>query len=231
MPEQPAAMPDLLPPAPLEKPEAQEPAVVPQPRRRPGVLALSLLAIGFGLALAAQYMPWTVRTYSGSSVPASDAFFLSPADSASQSERTTAVELGLSQLSTAHVVTYLVTIALALTAIGVLIAAPGETRRIAAAASGGLLAANLLVLVGFKNVLDHPGASDYTTLLLNGGEAMIGPGYLLAFASVLVFVAGVVLASRDRRVTGSLIRFRREVEPDGAEPLELTVTPVPPTFQ
>jgi hypothetical protein len=232
MPEQPAAMPEILAPTPLEEPKAQEPASVPQERRRPNVFALGLLAVGFGLAIAAQYMPWGSFTLGNRSGLTDEDLVLAPDSTVQRS-----VEVPLTYLSAAHVSVYLITLAGALTALAVILSVPiGGARRIATGVAGGLLAANVLVLVGLKSVIDHMGSGEFSFLLVVGAESKSGPGYLLAYAAVLVLAAALVLAVRapGAQVTGwpSLRRPRRPADqPDTGEPLELTVTPVPPAFQ
>ena len=98
------------------------------------------------------------------------------------------------------------------------------------------------MLVGLKSSLENLGVSPYSGLTLPPDSTKIGAGYLLAFAALLVLAAGVVLGGRagsradgqagpadDGRV-GAMLRRRAE-PPEGDEPLELTVTSVPPTFQ
>ena len=85
-------------------------------------MALGLLAIGFGLAIAAEYLPWATFKLDVSA----DEEFLVPL------RRTRVpIEIDLSGLSTGHVVSYLLTMVLALVAIAALVAGSGVVRRIA----------------------------------------------------------------------------------------------------
>ncbi|WP_433081643.1 hypothetical protein ACQP1P_46695 [Dactylosporangium sp. CA-052675] len=222
MPEQPSSMPEILAPVPGEPPRATAAAPVEE-RRRPNVFALGLLAVGFGLAISAQYMPWGSFTLGSRSGTTDEEFVLVPGAATQRS-----VDVPLTYLSAAHVTVYLLTLAGALTALAVLLAVRGAgARRVASAVAGGLLAANLLVLVGFKTVIDHMGNSDFSFLLVANPQTKTGPGYPLAFAALVMLAAALVLAVRPVSA-GS----RRGVdEPRGGEPLELTVTPVPTTLQ
>ncbi|MFI5913765.1 hypothetical protein [Dactylosporangium sp. NPDC051541] len=202
----------------------EEPAlVVPHERRRPDVIALVLLAVAFGLAVAAQYMPWGSVTITRGDSDGQE-YILPTGNSA-----TRAVEVPLTYLSPAHVAVYLITLIGALTALAVLLAATGAgTRRVAAGVTGGLIAANVLVLVGLKSVIDHAGSGEFTLLLVNNAESTHGPGYLLGYAAALMLAATLVMTVwAPARSFGR----RRDEEPEGGEALELTVTPVPPTFQ
>lgn len=237
MPEQqpPAAMPEILAPVayaaprpheqPHEQPTEQPAAPAAQPqRRRPNVVALALLGVAFILALGAQYLPWCVYDLSRASngrLPEED-------PGSVFAERT--LEVPVAYLGTPHVLGYLITLAGALVGLAVALYAGDGPRRIALASSGGLLATNLVVLVGLKGVIDHMGNTDFSFLLVQSPEAQAGPGYLLAFATLLVLLAVLVLAARNPLGGLSLSRRRRD-EPADGEPLELTVTPVPPTFQ
>ncbi|WP_433053780.1 hypothetical protein [Dactylosporangium sp. CS-033363] len=228
MPEQPASMPEILAPAPVEVPRAEDPDSVPSVRRRPNILALSLLAVGFGLAIAAQYLPWGSFALGGRSALADEDAVLAPDATVQRS-----VDVPLTYLSGAHVTVYLLTLAGALTAIAVVLAVAGPAaRRIGGGVAGGLLAANVLVLVGLKSVIDHMGNGDFSFLLMVNPQSETGPGYLLAYATALVLAAALVVAVRVPSAGGLLFGPRRAVdEPPTGEPLELTVTPVPPTFQ
>ncbi|WP_433611760.1 hypothetical protein ACQP2P_45250 [Dactylosporangium sp. CA-139114] len=222
MPEHPSSMPEIHAPVPAEPPGATATAPVEE-RRRPNVFALGLLAVGFGLAISAQYMPWGSFTLGSRSGTTDEEFVLGPESAAQRS-----VDVPLTYLSAAHVTVYLLTLAGALTALAVLLAVRGAgARRVATAVAGGLLAANLLVLVGFKTVIDHMGNSDFSFLLVANPQTKTGPGYPLAFAALVLLAAALALAARPVS-PGS----RRGVdEPRGGEPLELTVTPVPMTLQ
>ncbi|WP_432982224.1 hypothetical protein [Dactylosporangium sp. CA-233914] len=225
MPEQPASMPEILAPAPLEVPKAD--SSVPHERRRPNVFALGLLAVGFGLAIAAQYLPWGSFTLTGSRSMITDEELTGGVPAGGRT-----VEVPLTYLNTAHVSMYLLTLALALAGLAVVFTATGATRRVAAGISGGMLAANVLVLVGLKSVIDHMSNSDFSFLLVSTPNAKSGPGYLLAYSAVLVLAAALLLSLRSTPSGTALLGSRRRAdEPDGAEPLELTVTSVPPAFR
>ncbi|MFG2038599.1 hypothetical protein [Dactylosporangium sp. NPDC048998] len=232
MPEQPPHMPDLLAPVALEEPRTKTPDSVPQEPRRPNVLALGLAAVGLGLGIAAQYMPWSIYHLSGSPRMFQD----EPVDTIGAGNATRTVELPLATLSVGHVAIYLVTLSFALVALAVVLSVTGPVRRVAAGVTAGLLAANVMVLVGLQSALDSISNTDYQLLLygLNSSrnEVDTGSGYLLAYATVLVLAAALVVAIRLPMAAGPMFRARRRAdEPEGGEPLELTVTPVPPAFQ
>jgi hypothetical protein len=222
-------MPEILAPAPVEVPRADEPASVPPPPRRPNVVALGLLAVGFGLAVAAQAMPWGSFVLGGShSGQTEEEVLLAPLGQQSSAR---IVEVPMTYLSTAHVSVYLITLAVALTAIAVVFAVTGTARRLAAGVAGGMLAANVLVLVGLKSVIDHMSSGEFAFLLVSDPDVQTGPGYLLAYAAALLLAAALVFAVRIASpAAGRLRALRPAEEPDAGEPLELTVTPVPPTF-
>nr|BFE64459.1 hypothetical protein GCM10020063_089850 [Dactylosporangium thailandense] len=217
-------MPEILAPVPADPPRATAAAPAEErERHRPNVFALGLLAVGFGLAISAQYMPWGSFTLGSRSGTTDEEFVLAPDSTVQRS-----VDVPLTYLSAAHVTVYLLTLAGALTALAVVLAVRGAgVRRVAAAVAGGLLAANLLVLVGFKTVIDHMGSSDFSFLLVANPQTKTGPGYPLAFAALVLLAAALVLAVRPV----SLGSRRGADEPQSGEPLELTVTPVPTTFQ
>ncbi|MER7008916.1 hypothetical protein ABT297_38545 [Dactylosporangium sp. NPDC000555] len=230
MPEQPSHMPELLTPAPLEEPKA--PDSVPQEPRRPNVFALGLAAVGLGLGIAAQYLPWSLYHLPD---PSGRMFRNEPVGVADAANDTQTVELPLASLSIAHVAIYLVTLSFALVGLAVVLSTTGPVRRVAAGAAGGLLAANVMVLVGLQSALNTMSDVERQIMLYSSssrGETTTGSGYLLAYAAVLVLAAAVVVAVRLPMPSGSASRARRKAgEPDGGEPLELTVTPVPPAFQ
>jgi hypothetical protein len=217
----PPAGPHLVPPAPV----ASEPVVAPPPEapsQRPGPIAFALLAIGFGLALAAQYLPWSsIKT--GASDPADDSIV----NPTRPLPATTNIDLA--NMNTGHVVMYLTTIVLALVAITVVVTSGGVVRRTATAAAAGLLAGNVLVLVGFKAAIDNLGASPYTAYSLSDEAVAVGSGYPLAIAATLMLAAGVIAAVRGPLLSGRVSRRRAAEQPDSGEPLDLTVTPVPPS--
>ncbi|GAA1502981.1 hypothetical protein GCM10009827_014830 [Dactylosporangium maewongense] len=182
--------------------------------RGPGPVGMALLVSGFVLAAAAQYLPWAsvdLRSAAGGEdevsgpVPAS-------------------IELDLASFNNGHVIAYLVTVALALVGVGVLAATRGPVRRAAAAAALGLLAGNALVLVGLKKAIEHVGGSALVSYRLPEETIHIGAGYPLAIAATVLLAAGVLIAAR---MLPDIGRRRPVDEPhDGAEPLELTVTPL-----
>ncbi|UWZ36654.1 hypothetical protein Drose_37635 [Dactylosporangium roseum] len=222
----PPAGPDMAPPAPVAAPvAAPEPSPVTEPpaAQRPNPIAYALLAIGFGLALAAQYLPWS--SFQTGVSTADDDTRVSP----TRRQIPSSVDINLANLNTGHVVAYLSTIVLALCAIAILLSADGVVRRTATAAAGGLLAGNLLVLVGFKSAIDNLGMSSSPAFALPDDAISVGAGYPVAVSAALLLAAGVIVAAR-----GPLLRGRRGFgrkiaeEPENGGPLDLTVTPVPP---
>ncbi|WP_432833257.1 hypothetical protein [Dactylosporangium sp. CA-092794] len=199
----------------------QEAPVAPEtpPRPRPNVFALGCAAIAFGLAVAGQYLPWATFDVTGSELdrPSGEQTF----------------EVPLTYLSAAHVAIYLVTLAFGLAALGVVLSATGTVRRVAGGLTAGLLAANLIVLAGVHAGAASLGTADVTFRIAELLPASkLGSGYLLAFAADLMLAVALVLAVRGPLGGLSLPRpRRRDQEPGSGEPLELTVTPVPPTFQ
>ncbi|MFB9413009.1 hypothetical protein [Dactylosporangium matsuzakiense] len=200
----------------------EEPAsVVPRERRRPDVIALVLAAIGLGLAAAAEYLPWGSVALTRGETDISSSIGGSSADRV--------VEVPLTNLSPAHVAVYLITLTATLAALAVVLTATGAgVRRVAAGVTGGLLAANALVLVGLSSVIQNVGGSELELLLGRPDNVSHGPGYLLAYAATLMLAAALAMAVwAPARSLGR----RRDEEPEGGEALELSVTPVPPTFQ
>ncbi|HTJ39044.1 MAG TPA: hypothetical protein VL738_37930 [Dactylosporangium sp.] len=227
MPELPPAMPEILAPIPFEEPKAQTPDSVPHPdlvlqeKPRPKIIATTLAVIGFGLALVAQYMPWATLD-----LTAARRQFGDEADTGGQS-----VDVPVAYLNVSHMTIYLLTLGFALAAIATVLATTGAVRRVATGMSIGLLAGNLVALVGLKGVIDHLGSSSLAALQIDSDVVTHGPGYYLAYAAVLVLAAALVLAAWTPTAVPGLRIRRRGEEPEGGEPLELTVTPVPPTFQ
>lgn len=223
MPQLPPEMPELLLPVPPEEPD-QDHSPVPHEPSRPNVVALATLIVGFGVALAAQYLPWASQTLGGLGAPVEDG------EDAAVATRT--AQVPLAYLNAAHVMAYLFTLAFALAAVAVAVFATVPARRIATGAAAGLLAANVTVLVGFQGLIGHLGAGGLAGLAVPNPNVSAGPGYLLAYAAVLVLAVAVVAATRAPALRGRLIRPRRPAdEPAGSEPLELTVTSVPPILQ
>ncbi|MFF5231043.1 hypothetical protein [Dactylosporangium sp. NPDC000521] len=181
--------------------------------RGPGPVGVALLVSGFVLAAAAQYLPWAsvdMQTAAG----AGDEDGPLP----------TSIELDLASFNNGHVIAYLATVAFALVGVGVLVATRGPVRRAAAAAALGLLAGNALVLVGLKKAVEHFGSSALVSFRLPQETIHIGAGYPLAIAATVLLAVGVVTAAR---MLPDTRRRRPADEPhDGAEPLELTVTPL-----
>ncbi|GGM11221.1 hypothetical protein ACFFX1_25535 [Dactylosporangium sucinum] len=190
---------------------------------RPGPVALSLLAVGFGLALAAQYLPWSsVKTG-----VTSDDEDVVPTGARARVPAT--LDIALASLNTAHVVAYLATLVLALGAIAVVLTTTDVVRRVATASAAGLLAGNVLVLGGVKAAIDALGQSSFTMYTLPEDAVSVGMGYPLAIAATLLLLAGLVVAVRGRLLRDRLGRRSEIDESDGGEPLDLTVTAAPPS--
>jgi len=82
--------------------------------------------------------------------------------------------------------------------------------------------------VGIKSAIDNVGVSPYVSYSLPEDAVTFGAGYLLAYASVLVLAVGVIVAMRGPLLAGRIARRSRAADqPDGGEPLELTVTALP----
>jgi hypothetical protein len=222
----PPAGPHMVPPpVPAPVPVVGPMPAVEPPARRAGPVALALLAIGFGLAISAQYMPWSSIKTGAADAQETDSLVTTVR------RLPTSIDIDLANMNTGHVVTYLTTMVLALVAIAVLLSSTGAVRRIATAAAAGLLAGNVLVLVGFKSAIDNLGASPFTAYSLPEQAIGVGAGYPLAYAAALVLAAGVFMAVRGPLLTGRPgRRSRRPVEqPESGEPLDLTVSAVPPS--
>ncbi|WP_238009270.1 hypothetical protein KZZ52_59365 [Dactylosporangium sp. AC04546] len=192
-------------------------------QQRPGPVALSLLAVGFGLALAAQYLPWSsVKT----GVASDDEDVVA---TSARSRVPATLDITLASLNTAHVVAYLATLVLALGAIAVVLTTTDVVRRVSTAAAAGLLAGNVLVLGGFKSAIDALGQSSFTMYTLPEDAVSVGMGYPLAIAATLLLLAGVVIAVRGPILRDRIGRRSELDETADGEPLDLTVTPAPPS--
>jgi hypothetical protein len=187
---------------------------------RPKIVAITLTAIGFGLALAAQYLPWA-------SLNLNAAGRLTDGEDGGAAAKT--IDMPVAYFNVAHMTVYLLTLGFGLAALATVLAAQGPVRRAATGAGFGLFGANLVTLVGLKGVIDHVGSTSLAALDLDSDMVSSGPGYFLAYAAVLVLAAALVLAAWTP--TAGLRIRRRVEEPEGDEPLELTVTPVPQSFQ
>ncbi|GAA2330416.1 hypothetical protein [Dactylosporangium salmoneum] len=222
MPEQPFAMPDIVPPAPVEEPSAETPDPVPQERTRPNVFALVAGVVGLVLAGAAQYLPWANLALGSTGMRST--FEVDP-ESGGVSSAGRTVGVPMAYLTSSHVTVYLFTLALAVAAVAVVLSVTGPARRIATGAAAGLLGVNVLILLGLRPVILHLGSTTYAALMVDSENVKTGPGYYLAYAAILVFAAALVLATVRFPARG----FRRQAqEIEGDEPLELTVTPVVP---
>ncbi|MFG2045376.1 hypothetical protein [Dactylosporangium sp. NPDC048998] len=222
-----ARMSELLSPADPEFSDNTDVSQAPLTDRRPGPVAFALLAIGFVLALAAQYLPWTWLAPLWTSVPAPVSIDDTGSNGtgpliSSSVRRPDTIEIDLANLNTGHVVAYLTTIVLALVAIAVLLSATGAVRRTAIAAAAGLLAGNLLVLVGFKSAIANLGNTPFASFTLPENSVSVGIGYPMAYASAVLLAGGVFVAARGPQLRTR--RRREELLPEGGEPLELTVT-------
>lgn len=193
---------------PVDAPVAQE--------RGPGPVAVALFVIGFGLAAAAQYLPWA----------SIDVAAAAESNQLSGESRglPSSVDIDLASLNNGHVVVYLSTLALALVGIGVLVVTQGAVRRAASAAAVALLAGNALVLIGFQRVLEHLGGGPYGAYTLAEEAVRIGAGYPLAVAATAMLAAGAIVGGRGLLLPGR--RAAKDEPHDGTEPLELTVTPL-----
>jgi hypothetical protein len=185
--------------------------------RGPGPVGVALLVAGFTLAAVAQYLPWAsvdVRAANAGSGGEEDEIRELPSK----------IDIDLGTFTSGHVIAYLGTIALALVGVGVVMATRAPFRRPAAAAALGLLAGNLLILVGFKRSIEHVGGSALMSYRLPEESITVGAGYPLAIAATVLLATGVMLAARMLPKVGR----RRSVDDphDGTEPLELTVSPV-----
>jgi hypothetical protein len=186
------------------------------PQRGVGPAAVAMLVVGFGLAAAAQYLPWsTVNLRAGTEE--------NPLTGEDRNLPTN-VDIDLASLNSGHVMVYLSTLALALVGIGVLVVTRGLARRAAGAAALGMLAGNALVLVGIKRAIEHVGISPYVAYTLSEEAVHIGAGYPLAAAATAMLAAGTIVGVRGLLRPGR--RARAEEPHDGTEPLELTVTPL-----
>ncbi|GAB3866484.1 hypothetical protein GCM10027610_118830 [Dactylosporangium cerinum] len=178
-----------------------------------GPVAIGLLAIGFALAAAAQYLPWSSINLRAAAIGDPD---LAEGDSTPDT-----IDIDLASLNSGPVVVYLGTLTLALVGIGILLATRGAVRRGAAAGALAMLAGNALVLVGFKQIIDRLGYSPLSSYRLPDDAVHVGAGYPLAAAATAMLAVGAIVAVRG-------LARRRPVEDhhDGSEPLELTVTPL-----
>ncbi|MDG6110032.1 hypothetical protein Daura_50685 [Dactylosporangium aurantiacum] len=183
--------------------------------RGAGPVAVAVLAVGFCLAAAAQYLPW-------SSVNLREAAVADPDVSASTVPES--IDVDLASLNSGPFVVYLGTLTLALVGIGILLTTRGAVRRGAAAGALAMLAGNALVLVGFKQIIDRLGYSPLASYRLPQDAVHVGTGYPLAAAATALLAVGVVIAVRGLGRPGR--RARRDDPHDGSEPLELTVTPL-----
>jgi hypothetical protein len=192
----------------------------PKAPARPNVLATSLAVIGFGLALAAQYLPWAHLDMKQASRLVADV------DDPALAK---VVDIPASSFDVAHMTIYMLTLGLGLAALATVLATTGQPRRIATGAGIGLLAGNLLALVGLNGIIEHVTTTNVMSLALDADMVSSGPGYYLAYAAVLVLAAALVLGAW---TPSAALRTLHGDEPvEGGEPLELTVTPVPPTLQ
>ncbi|GAA3230016.1 hypothetical protein ACFO1B_26445 [Dactylosporangium siamense] len=209
--------PSIVAPAVPSSPPSATPADAPPPagvaERGGGPVAIALLAVGFALAAAAQYLPW-------SSINLRTAVMGDP-DLAENGSTPETIDIDLASLNSGPVVVYLGTLTLALVGIGILLVTRGAVRRGAAAGALAMLAGNALVLVGFKQIIDRLGYSPLSSYRLPDDAVHVGPGYPLAAAATAMLAAGAIVAVRG-------LTRRRPVEDhhDGSEPLELTVTPL-----
>ena len=181
--------------------------------RGPGPVGVALLISGFALAAAAQYLPWASVDMRAASGVGDE-----------EGPLPTTIELDLASFNNGHVIAYLATVAFALAGVGVLVATRGPVRRAVAAAALGLLAGNALVLVGFKKAVEHVGSSALVSYRLPQEMIHIGAGYPLAIAATVLLAAGVVTTGR--MLPDARRRHLADESHDGAEPLELTVTPL-----
>ena len=204
-PASPAAVPAAVPSA-----DAPPPAGVAE---RAGPVAIAMLAVGFALAAAAQYLPWSSINLRSVAPGAPDL-----AESGSTPE---SIDIDLASLNSGPVVVYLGTLTLALVGIGILLVTRGAVRRGAAAGALAMLAGNALVLVGFKQIIDRLGYSPLSSYRLPDDAVHVGAGYPLAAAATAMLAAGAIVAVR-----GLARRRPVEEQHDGSEPLELTVTPL-----
>lgn len=194
-------------------------ADVPPPaaaERGAGPVAVALIAIGFGLAAAAQYLPWSTVNLRGAAV--------GDPDLTEDSTLPQSIDVDLASLNSGPVVVYLGTLTLALVGIGILLATRGAVRRGAAAGALAMLAGNALVLIGFKQIIDRLGYSPLTSYRLPDEAVHVGAGYPLAAAATAMLAAGAIVAVRGLARPGR--RAPAEDPHDGSEPLELTVTPL-----
>ncbi len=199
--------------APSGEPSAGAP---PAPAERgAGPVGLGLIAIGFGLAAAAQYLPWSTVNLRSAGVGDPD---LAENGTVPQS-----IDVDLASLNSGPVVVYLGTLTLALVGIGILLATRGAVRRGAAAGALAMLAGNALVLVGFKQIIDRFGYNPLVSYRLPDDAVHVGAGYPLAAAATALLAAGAIVAVRG---LGRPRRSQADEPHDGSEPLELTVTPL-----
>lgn len=184
--------------------------------RGAGPIAVAVLAVGFGLAAAAQYLPWSSVNLREAAVGDPDISAGTVPDS---------IDVDLASLNSGPVVVYLGTLTLALVGVGILLATRGAVRRGAAAGALAMLAGNALVLVGFKQIIDRLGYSPLASYRLPEEAVHVGAGYPLAAAATAVLAAGTIIAVRGIGRPGR--RAGADDPHDGSEPLELTVTPLP----
>jgi hypothetical protein len=214
----PVAPPTSLPVAPSGYPSVDAPPPGAA-ERGAGPVAVALLAVGFALAAAAQYLPWSSVNLRSAAVGDPDL---------EDNPLPESIDIDLASLNSGPVVVYLGTLTLALVGIGILLTTRGTVRRGAAAGALAMLAGNALVLVGFKQIIDRLGYSPLNAYRLPDDAVHVGAGYPLAAAATAMLAAGAILAARGS--VHGLIRLGRrkpaEEPHDGSEPLELTVTPL-----
>lgn len=195
---------------PTERPDGDERA-----RTRLNYPALVLSVLGFLAILAGQYLPWlhvNLAAIGGAS----------GGDVVNTTSRTT--DLTFTGVYTLPALTYGLSVLAVLAGTATLLTVTSPAlRRSFAAATLGLLAGQLAVLVGLGAGLTEGAGFNLPIDPSNlpDDAVTLGPGYLVAVAAVGLLVAAVI-------VGGRTARSRRTTESKTAdEPIDLVVTPLP----
>jgi hypothetical protein len=180
---------------------------------------VACLVAGFGLVLAAQLLPWA-RINTGELVI--DARNSLGAD-----------QLTLGQLATLQVTGYGLGWLLVFGGAAVLVVLPPSARRIGTAAALGLIAGQLVSVIGL--VASVKSGGDFVRLDPAFSKAVsLGEGAYAGLAAIVLVTVAVLLANRRPRRSratgaGPADGYQEiEDEPLGRGPIDLTVTPVSP---
>jgi hypothetical protein len=190
---------------------------VPGGGRRPAAV---LAVLGFGALVAAEVVPWTSLHFQANTD--TQGLTVSPTSDP--------VAMGIDKLNVTGTLTYHICLVLLLGAIGIVLAGRPSQQRTAFGAALGLVAAQIVIVVELVHSFAGLATDNVGGRFIQAYRTTVDPGVYLAFASIALLLAALVVAVLPARLRAQLVAGAAEpVEAEFTDaPLDLTVSAAAP---